>query len=249
MAEARSVAVLMYHHVGPVREDACRGLTVLPDAFNRHIATLSAMGYIAITPDDWAAWVRSGTDIPDRSVILTFDDAYADLVEHALPVLERRSYPATVFVSTGLVGKTIQYSPKAPGATLPIMSAEDIRKWTSRGVLFGAHSRSHVDLTSLDSQTAASEIRDCKSDLESMTGRPVTSFAYPYGKRNDEVESFVRDTYSTAFGIDEGINDSSTPLSNLRRTMVQHGDTIVDVLLRARYGKSVLQRIRTAVRA
>lgn len=249
MAEARSVAVLMYHHVGPVREDACRGLTVLPDAFNRHVATLSAMGYIAITPDDWAAWVRSGTDIPDRSVILTFDDAYADLVEHALPVLERRSYPATVFVSTGLVGKTIQCSPKAPGATLPIMSAEDIRKWTSRGVLFGAHSRSHVDLTSLDSQTAASEIRDCKSDLESMTGRPVTSFAYPYGKRNDEVESFVRDTYSTAFGIDEGINDSSTPLSNLRRTMVQHGDTIVDVLLRARYGKSVLQRIRTAVRA
>lgn len=249
MAEARSVAVLMYHHVGPVREDACRGLTVLPDAFNRHVATLSAMGYIAITPDDWAAWVRSGTDIPDRSVILTFDDAYADLVEHALPVLERRSYPATVFVSTGLVGKTIQCSPKAPGATLPIMSAEDIRKWTSRGVLFGAHSRSHVDLTSLDSQTAASEIRDCKSDLESMTGRPVTSFAYPYGKRNDEVESFVRDTYSTAFGIDDGINDSSTPLSNLRRTMVQHGDTIVDVLLRARYGKSVLQRIRTAVRA
>ena len=249
MAEARSVAVLMYHHVGPVREDACRGLTVLPDAFNRHVATLSAMGYIAITPDDWAAWVRSGTDIPDRSVILTFDDAYADLVEHALPVLERRSYPATVFVSTGLVGKTIQCSPKAPGATLPIMSAEDIRKWTSRGVLFGAHSRSHFDLTSLDSQTAASEIRDCKSDLESMTGRPVTSFAYPYGKRNDEVESFVRDTYSTAFGIDDGINDSSTPLSNLRRTMVQHGDTIVDVLLRARYGKSVLQRIRTAVRA
>ena len=249
MAGTRSVAVLMYHHVGPVREDACRGLTVLPEAFKRQVATLSAMGYIAITPDDWAAYVRSGTDVPDRSVILTFDDAYADLVEHALPVLERRSYPATVFVSTALIGKTIPCSPKAPDATLPVMAAEDIRKWVSRGVLFGAHSRTHVDLTSIDLATAAAEIRDSKADLEAVTGSPVTSFAYPYGKRNDEVESVVRDTFSVAFGIDEGINDSSTPLSNLCRTMVQHGDTIVDVLLRARYGKSVLQRIRTAVRS
>ena len=249
MQQPRSVAVLLYHHVGPLREDACRGLTVLPDAFRRQIATLSAMGYIAITPDDWAAWVRSGTDIPDRSVILTFDDAYADLVEHALPVLERRSYPATVFVSTALVGKTIPCSPKVPDAALPIMSAEDIRKWTSRGVIFGAHTRNHVDLTSVDSQSATSEIRESKAELERLTGRPVTSFAYPYGKRNDEVESVVRDTYNIAFGIDEGVNDSSTPLTNLYRTMVQHGDTIVDVLLRARYGKSVLQRIRTAVRA
>ena len=248
MADPRSVAVLLYHHVGPVREDACRGLTVLPEAFKRQVATLSAMGYIAITPDDWAAWVRSGTDIPDRSVILTFDDAYADLVEHALPVLERRSYPATVFVSTALVGKTIPCNPKAPDAALAIMSAEEIGRWTSRGVVFGAHTRNHVDLTSVDRQTAASEIRDSKTDLEGLTGRPVTSFAYPYGKRNDEVESIVRDTYSVAFGIDEGVNDSSTPLSSLNRTMVQHGDTIIDVLLRARYGRSVLERIRTAVR-
>ena len=129
------------------------------------------------------------------------------------------------------------------------MSAEDIGKWASRGVIFGAHTRNHVDLTSVESQSAASEIRDSKADLEQLTGTPVTSFAYPYGKRNDEVESVVRDTYSIAFGIDEGVNDSTTPLTNLYRTMVQHGDTIVDVLLRARYGKSVLQRIRTAVRA
>jgi peptidoglycan/xylan/chitin deacetylase (PgdA/CDA1 family) len=249
MVASRSVAVLLYHHVGPLRAAACRGLTVLPEVFKRHIATLSAMGYIAITPDDWTAHVRDGADVPDRAVMLTFDDAYADLAEHALPVLERRSYPATVFVPTALMGKTIPCNPREPAANLPIMSAVEIRKWTSRGVLFGAHSRTHIDLTSVDAATADFEIRESKNDLETITGRTVTSFAYPYGKRNDAVEAMVRDTYGIAFGIEEGINDSSTPLSNLHRTMVQHGDTIVDVLLRARYGKSVLQRIRTAVRA
>jgi peptidoglycan/xylan/chitin deacetylase (PgdA/CDA1 family) len=249
MAAAMPVAVLLYHHVGPVREESCRGLTVLPAAFRRQITTLSAMGYTAITPDDWTAHVLHGAEIPDPSVIITFDDAYADLVEHALPVLEKRSYPATVFVPTALIGKTIPCNPDEPRASLPIMSALDIQKWASRGVLFGAHSKTHVDLTSIDRASAALEIRQSKNDLEGITGRPVTSFAYPYGKRNDSVEAMVRDTYSIAFGIEEGINDSSTPLSNLHRTMVQHGDTIVDVLLRARYGKSVLQKIRTAVRA
>jgi peptidoglycan/xylan/chitin deacetylase (PgdA/CDA1 family) len=249
MAAAMPIAVLLYHHVGPVREASCRGLTVLPSAFKRQIATLSAMGYTAITPDDWKAHVLQGAEIPDPSVIITFDDAYADLVEHALPVLEKRSFPATVFVPTALIGKTIPCNPEVPGANLAIMSALDIQKWTSRGVLFGAHSKTHVDLTSIDRASATLEIRQSKNDLEGITGRPVTSFAYPYGKRNDSVEAMVRDTYDVAFGIEEGINDSSTPLPNLRRTMVQHGDTVVDVLLRARYGKSVLQKIRTAVRA
>jgi peptidoglycan/xylan/chitin deacetylase (PgdA/CDA1 family) len=101
----------------------------------------------------------------------------------------------------------------------------------------------------VDAGAAAVEIRESKSDLESIVGSPVKAFAYPYGKRNESVEAMVRDTYDIAFGIEEGINDSSTPLSRLYRTMIQHGDTIVDVLLRARYGRSVLQRIRTAVRA
>jgi peptidoglycan/xylan/chitin deacetylase (PgdA/CDA1 family) len=248
MTSSRGIAVLLYHHVGPLREPACQGLTVLTEAFERQISTLSAMGYAAIVPDDWAAVVRGDGDIPEHSVMITFDDAYADLVEYALPVLEHHGYPAVVFVPTSLVGRTINCNPNEPGAQLPIMSAEQIATWTGRGVTFGAHSRTHADLTSLSLDDAVAEIDGSRDDLAALTGRATTTFAYPYGKLNDQVASLVRTRFHAAFTIEEGVNDVSVPLHLLRRTMVQHHDTMVDVLLRARYGRSVLQRVRSAVR-
>lgn len=247
MSDARSVAVLLYHHVGPERDKACRGLNVSAETFARHVTTLSAMGYTAITPDEWVAYVHGAREIPERCVMITFDDAYEDLVEHALPCLEKKSFPATVFVSTGLVGKTLPCNPREPEATLPIMTEEQIQEWSQRGVIFGAHSRSHVDLSSMPTVVARSEIRGSQQDLANIIGGRVGAFAYPYGKYNDEVETLVGECFDIAFTVEEGINDPATPLAVMKRTMVQHGDSIVDLLLRARYGKSVLQRIKAAV--
>ena len=249
MARHLSLAVLLYHHVGPVREQSCRGLTVTPEAFSRQIGTMAAMGYSAILPDSWIAYVRGEGDIPERCVMITFDDAYADLDEHALPVLERKGFPATVFVPTSLVGKTINCSPADTNAMLPIMSEAQIQRWVAKGMTVGAHSRTHCDLTTVSASAAEDEITGSKADVSRMTGRAVTAFAYPYGKLNAEIEARVRSTYDIAFTVNEGLNDSSTPLSAMNRTMIQHADTIVDVLLRARYGKSVFQKIRQTVTA
>jgi peptidoglycan/xylan/chitin deacetylase (PgdA/CDA1 family) len=249
MQEGRSVATLLYHHVGPVRESSCRGLTVTPQSFARQIATMSAMGYTAILPDDWGAYVHGEGDVPDRCVMITFDDAYSDLVEHAFPVLERHRYPATVFVPTSLIGKSINCNPDQPDAKLPIMSEDEIRHWSAKGVTFGAHSRTHADLTSLDRFQLDEEIEGSKDDLARITGQNVTAFAYPYGHLNQQVEAAVASHYRLAFTAEEGLNDTFTRLTALNRTMVQHKDTVVDVLLRARYGKSVLQRIRQTVTA
>jgi peptidoglycan/xylan/chitin deacetylase (PgdA/CDA1 family) len=243
-----SVATLLYHHVGPVCPPACRGLNIEPGVFARQMSTLSAMGYTAILPDDWAAHVRGEKDVPPRSVMITFDDAYADLSQYALPVLEKHGFPTIVFVPTTLVGATIKCSPRDSAAELPLMASEDLREWASRGVTFGAHSRTHPDLTALDVAAATDEIVGSRDDLSRMLGISITSFAYPYGKFNDELESVVAENFSTAFTIEEGLNDSTTPLSALHRTMVQRSDSLADVLLRARYGKSVLQKMRAAIR-
>jgi peptidoglycan/xylan/chitin deacetylase (PgdA/CDA1 family) len=209
---------------------------------------MSAMGYTAIAPDDWVAYVHGAREIPERCVMITFDDAYEDLVEHALPVLERKNFPATVFVPTALIGKSIQCNPRNPGATLPIMTEAQIREWATRGISFGAHSRTHVDLTTVPMATARAEIRGSQSDLSEIIGTRVCSFAYPFGKSNDEIEELVDECFDIAFTIEEGMNDPATFLAAMKRTMVQHGDTIVDLLLRARYGRSVFDKIRTVVR-
>jgi peptidoglycan/xylan/chitin deacetylase (PgdA/CDA1 family) len=113
--------------------------------------------------------------------------------------------------------------------------------------LFGAHSKNHIDLTACPVRVAQDEIRGSQIELANLLGGRIGAFAYPYGKLNDDVEDMVDECYDIAFTIEEGINDAATPLSAMKRTMVQHGDTIVDLLLRARYGRSVLDKIRTVV--
>jgi peptidoglycan/xylan/chitin deacetylase (PgdA/CDA1 family) len=249
METTGTVSTLLYHHVGPVCPPACRGLTIEPGVFARQMSTLSAMGYTAILPDDWAAHVRGEKDVPSRSVMITFDDAYADLCQYAFPVLEKHGFPAIVYVPTALVGGTIKCSPRDSAAELPLMATEDLLKWAARGVTFGAHSRTHADLTALDVAAATSEIVGSRDDLSRLLGTSITSFAYPYGRFNDEVESVAAVNFSTAFTIEEGLNDNTIPLSALHRTMVQRTDSLADVLLRARYGKSVLQKMRAAIRS
>lgn len=103
----RTSAALLYHHVGPLAEGRCRGLNVTASAFASQVRALSALGFESILVSDWIAYTEGRAGIPDRPLIITFDDAYASLTEHALPLLERHGFSATVYVPTALVGRTI----------------------------------------------------------------------------------------------------------------------------------------------
>ena len=244
----RTSAALLYHHVGPLAETHCRGLNVTTSAFQVQIRALSALGFESILVSDWIAYTEGRAGIPDRPLIITFDDAYASLTEHALPVLERYGFTATVYVPTALVGRTIVCDPAHSDATLAVMTADDIRTWAARGFEFGAHTQTHADLSLLGEHAAVSEIHGSRQDLEAILGCPVTSFAYPYGRASAGAERAVRATFPCAFSIEEGLNDAATPAWRLRRTMVQHADSVADVCLRARFGRSAFADARTAAR-
>jgi peptidoglycan/xylan/chitin deacetylase (PgdA/CDA1 family) len=244
--ESIRVATLLYHHVGPLREQSCRGLTVSPADFARQMRTLAALGFTTISPTDWIAYARGGSSPGPRRFMITFDDAYADLVENALPILLDVGFTATVFVPTSLAGARLPCSPRDPRATLDVMSRTDIAEWSGRGIAFGAHSRSHADLTKINAAQLDDEIEGSRQELGEITGKAVDCFAYPYGRYDAAIAKKAAGSFDACFTLDEGLNDPDTPLSMLRRSMVQHGDSIADVCLRAAYGKSVLERVRTA---
>jgi peptidoglycan/xylan/chitin deacetylase (PgdA/CDA1 family) len=242
------VAVLLYHHVGPVRVESCRGLTVTPESFSRQMKALAALGYSTVTPSQLADSIKGGAELPPQSFLITFDDGYRDLVEFALPELQRRSFCPTVFIPTSLIGGTLGCSSRDPSGVMPIMSREEIVEWHRRGVVFGAHSRSHPDLTTLNDDELADEVRGSRDDLSSIIGEKVDAFAYPYGKTTDKVRAVVSEVYDSAFTVEEGLNAKGTDAHLLRRTMVQHNDSIVDVCLRVRFGKSAMQSLRKGLR-
>ena len=245
---AMRLPVLLYHHVGPLRPGTYASLTVSPEEFEHQVRRLARRGYNGIRPADWLRWRREGKGLPEKPVLFTFDDAYADLAVYALPVLRRYGFGAAVYVVTGEVGGTNAWDVAQGSGTHRLMTAEEIQFWAGEGIEFGAHGRTHADLTTLTSERVKDEVLGSAEDMENLLGARVTSFAYPFGFCDEEVVECVRGGFDLAFGInpeERGINHLLTDPHLLQRTMVQAKDWAIDVELRTRLGYSPIQQMRT----
>ena len=243
--------VLMYHHVGPAIPGTYAELTVSPRRFERQIRWLARRGFVGVRAADWDEWLRTGKGLPDKPLLVTFDDGYADLADYALPVLRRYGFGAVVFTVTGLVGGTNAWDEARGSAIHRLLTAEQIRYWAAQGIEFGAHSRTHADLTTLPADELEKEILGGRDELTGILGSPVISFAYPYGSYNQTVNNCARQAYRLTFRADEttpGINFLCTDPHNLQRTMVHPRDSLADLECRVRWGHSPLQEMRNRLR-
>lgn len=240
--------VLLYHNVGPPRPRTLPQLTISPKQFEKQVRRLARMGYAGIRPSDWLRWCHEGTPLPDKPILLTFDDAYADLADYALPLLRQYGFGAAVFVVTRQVGGTNVWDEQRGIGTLRLMTAEQIRHWAAQGIEFGAHSRTHTDLTKLSGDELKGEIIGSRDDLANLLGLRIVSFAYPYGYYDQTVLDCVRRAFDLAFSADEGPNTLRTDPHLLRRTMVKHKDSLADLEYRARWGWNPMEQFRARVR-
>jgi peptidoglycan/xylan/chitin deacetylase (PgdA/CDA1 family) len=223
----RDVRVLMYHRIGPGRPDTYPGLTVSPKKFERQIRWLARRGYVGIRLLEWIA----GNDLPKKPIVVTFDDAYADTAEYALPILRRYGFSAVVFVVTQRVGRTNTWDEAHGCGTLRLMTAEQIEQWAAEGIEFGAHSRTHPDLTTLSDEECTAEIAGSRSDLEALLGERAFSFAYPYGAYDGNVRDLVAKHFAMGFSTEEGLNGAGADPYLLRRVRMGPDDSIIGFAL------------------
>ena len=240
--------VLLYHHVGPSRSGTFPDLTVSAERFARHIIWLVRRGYVGIRPVDWLAWCRHDRTLPRKPVLLTFDDAYADLTTYALPVLKRHNFGAAVFVVTHRVGDENVWDRLRGSQPHHLMTGDQIREWAGRGIEFGAHSRTHADLTTLSEREMREEIDGSRDDLAAITGQHVRAFAYPFGRTNDAVRNRVRAVFDCAFSCEPGLNTVASDPHTLSRSMVQPDDSAVALASRVRFGRYPVDRWRARLR-
>lgn len=239
--------VLLYHHIGPAPAGTLPGLTISPEHFERQMRWLVRRGYAGITASDWLRWLRDGTGLPAKPVLLTFDDAYADLDEYALPVLRRYGFSAVVYVVTEQLGGTNDWAGHGRGM-LRLMTSEQIRYWATQGIEFGGHTRSHADLTKLGASDLAREVGGSADDLAGLLGSRTVSFAYPYGFYNEPVRSCVSGSFDLAFTTVEEVSTLRSDPFLLPRTMVHPSDTWMDLAFRVRLGWSPIQFLRSKLR-
>jgi peptidoglycan/xylan/chitin deacetylase (PgdA/CDA1 family) len=190
------------------------------------------------------AWLSKGKPLPEKPVLLTFDDGYAELAEFALPVLERHGFGAVVFVVTQEVGGSNRWDEGRGVGTQSLLTADQIKEWTTRGIEFGAHSRTHVGLTLLSEAAKYEEVTGSGMELAELLGDKVVSFAYPYGLYDDAALVAAREAFGLAFGCEEGLNTVNTDPFRMKRTMVLPGDSQLAFAWRVRRGFNPLLRLR-----
>ena len=240
---------LLYHHVGPRTPGSLRELTVSPEQFERQIQLLARWGYIGITASEWQNG-NFNSDSHAKPILLTFDDAYEDMVRFALPVLVRHGFRATVYVVTRRIGRFNDWVKCS--AHLPLMNAEQIQHWSQQGIEFGAHTRSHANLATLSPANLYDEIVGSRDDLASLLGKPVLSFAYPFGAYNEPVCDLVRNHFSSAFTVREGMNVSDRDPFLLSRAVVGPSTSRLEFAVNVRFGGGTKWwrdlRVRVALR-
>ncbi|MHB9862827.1 polysaccharide deacetylase family protein [Streptomyces sp. YIM S03343] len=194
----RPVPVLMYHSVAVAPGDATRGLSVAPEAFAEHLAVLGDLGFTPVNAAALAASWRSGRALPERPVLITFDDGYEGVHRHALPALVKHGFPATLFVSTGW----LRGAHDMGGGLDTMLDWDQVRELAAAGVEIGGHSHTHPQLDQLDDGTLRDELVRSTRIVADELGRAPVSFAYPYGYSSRRVRQAVREAgYAQALAV------------------------------------------------
>jgi peptidoglycan/xylan/chitin deacetylase (PgdA/CDA1 family) len=186
--ETRGVPVLLYHAFG----DEENRYVVSQAAFARQLRLLAVLRYRVRSYAEVAHLLREGRLPPPRTIVLTFDDGYADNADIAAPLLERHGFPATIFVVSSRLGGVNNWSDEPPLEGRRLLSAEQLAPLRARGFDVGAHTRTHPDLTASD-VAVAEEVASSRSELEGALGLAVPAFAYPFGRVDDHAVAAVRD--------------------------------------------------------
>ena len=184
MDSAESI-ILTYHSI----DTSASVLSVAPNRFAEQMRMLAA-SRIPVVP-------LSQSQAQPGSVALTFDDAYVNVLDAALPVLVEFGFPATVFMVSGMCGKMPAWK---GAANVPLMSWPQLSQVQAHSIEIGAHSRSHPDLTRLPETEMLEEVETCQQEIGDRLGHVPSSFAYPYGSTNARVRQIVSLRYGLACG-------------------------------------------------
>ncbi|MGB3200557.1 MAG: polysaccharide deacetylase family protein [Nodosilinea sp.] len=193
-AEAR-VPILMYHDVLEPPEVF---FDLTPADFEAHLQTILDNGLTPISPDQLVQHLRTGAPLPEKPILLTFDDGYAGHYEHVYPLLRKYQVPAMFFVFPGKVDGDVAGRSTVTWDQLKTMAADPL-------VTIASHSVTHpADLRTLSDEDLAYEVVESKRRLESELGVPMRYFSYPTGHYDERVAQAVdRAGYLAAFTMRE----------------------------------------------
>lgn len=217
------VPILMYHEIAPPIETRSR-LAVTPENFAAQLGYLRSAGFTTLTAAELSARLTTGArPLPDRPVVLTFDDGYADFHRRAMPVLAQHGFTATLFVTTGWE-QDADMRRSAPGRMLTTTQLAEV---AAAGIELGGHTRSHPQLDLLPEPLVREELCSSKRWLEDELGLAVPGLAYPFGYSSALVRQVARAAgYRYAHAVDNRTADAEADLFLQPRLTIRRATTL-----------------------
>lgn len=219
--------VLGYHAIASLPDDPLLGrYSVPPDRFAEQLDRLIRGGWTFVDLDAMLAALRGERPLPRRAVLVTFDDAYEDLLEVAAPILDERGIPAVAFAVAGQLGGRNEWDCERGGTELRLLDADGLRELAVRGVEVGGHTVTHPVLPEVPPEQLREELVGCADRLESAGLRRPRAFAYPFGQWNDGIAATVAEAgYEVAFTTDWGLVRAGSDPHSLPRLAVHAEDS------------------------
>jgi peptidoglycan/xylan/chitin deacetylase (PgdA/CDA1 family) len=233
------LTILMYHKIDEIPAGVrSPGNFVSPRRFEEQMDAVLSWGYRTIGFEQWLDYCNGvAITLPDRPLIVTFDDGYTCFDSHAWPVLRARGMGATVFLVASQIGGANVWDEGE--VRLPLLNAERIRALQDEGVHFGSHSVSHRPLARIPADDAFHELAHSRWALGELLGRDVDVFAYPFSNQSPAVRALARQAgYRCAVRGKGRMNSRGNDPFGLRRIKVEPDMTVSGLrwtLTRERY--------------
>lgn len=229
LLRGRRSLILAYHGVAPSDpgQDP-HNLRVAPSRFRAQVELLLGAGFEMVTVAGLAERAAGGRPPPGLAA-LSFDDGMEDNHSVLLPILREYGIPATVYVTTGLIGQANPWLAPESGARM--MTEGELRDLAAAGVELGAHTVTHPDMSLLDREACLREMVESRTALEPLAGAAVTTFAYPFCRYGQAAVAAAAEAGFLAAVTCEGRGGWSR--YELRRAMITGKDGIPSFLLKA----------------
>lgn len=222
------VLVLNYHMVNRM----FISLAIDPEDFDWQMKYLVDHGYHTISPEELYAFLEGKGTLPDRPVLITFDDGYVDNYTNAYPILKKYNLKATIFIVTGFVSERKGY-----------LTWDQLREMEQHGITAQSHTVTHAPLPELSDERIREELIVSKQQAEAELGHPIEFIAYPTGVHDLHIVGIAKEAgYKGGFTVKYGNVDRSSNVYAMERVPVfRTAATNVDFVDRLRYTSNITQ--------
>ena len=205
------INILMYHSVGYAENN---GLIMKPEEFRKQIQYIKENSYTVLTLNELYEIFNKNLPIPEKSVVITFDDGYADNYKYAYPILKEFEIKATIFVIADTIDEDNNY-----------LNSQQIKELQNNGIDIQDHTCQHIELDKLTYEKQLETLNKSKEYLEKLLNKKVNYISYPYGKYNEDTIKAVKDAgYLMGFTTKEKAAKKSNGVYTIYRRYINSLD-------------------------